>query len=185
MSNITTTGRRAAEAELELLGAIEPSDLVARAEGVCSEVPTLNKIRAIHHDIAKMLAQGMKPSYISSVLNYSLSRISTLQRDPAFKELVTYYNKGNEVAFADVRKQIATLSSDAVAELSARLEEQSDSISTANLLEIAKLSLDRSGFAPVAKSQVAIAHISADDIKDLKAQAGGENVTILKHLQED
>ena len=62
MSEFKTKGRKLSALELEILGPIEPQDLIAREEGglPTSEAPTIAKLRGIHHEIAQLLAQGLR-----------------------------------------------------------------------------------------------------------------------------
>lgn len=149
MSEFKTKGRKLSALELEILGPIEPQDLIAREEGglPTSEAPTIAKLRGIHHEIAQLLAQGLSETEVSAITSYSLSRISILKRDPSFKDLVAFYQKQKTEQFADVQKRLATLSLDAIGEIQERLAEKPDSISTSQLIELSKVTLDRAGIA--------------------------------------
>lgn len=105
MSEFKTKGRKLSALELEILGPIEPQDLIAREEGglPTSEAPTIAKLRGIHHEIAQLLAQGLSETEVSAITSYSLSRISILKRDPSFKDLVAFYQKQKTEQFADVQ----------------------------------------------------------------------------------
>ena len=96
MHDVKTRGRSLSALELEVLGAISPEDLMDReTEGqlVTSQTPTLARLRGIHHEIARLLATGLSPAEVSACTGYSPSRISTLQADPSFKELLTFYSQ--------------------------------------------------------------------------------------------
>lgn len=183
--NIMTTGRRPTVLDLEFLGEVQMDDLVERSAGlpVKSQAPCLARIRGIHHELAKMLASGLRETEVAAATGYSLSRISVLKGDPAFKQLVDFYSKASAEVFTDVRKQLATLSSDILGEIQDRLEQKPESFSPSALTELAKLTLDRSGFAPVTKS-VSIS-ANATDLAAIKAKAKEtqiETVTILEQL---
>lgn len=179
MSDLKTKGRRISALELEVLREITADDLLAResAQGqlTTSQAPTLARLRGIHHDIARQLASGMTPAEVSAVTGYSLSRISTLQADPSFKELLSFYSVKKEEAFVDVQKRMAILGLDAASELADRLETKPESLSNSQLIEITKVSLDRAGYAPVQKNVSVGVQMTSDEIESLrKSTSGGE-----------
>lgn len=172
MHDVKTRGRSLSALELEVLGSISPEDLMDReTEGqlVTSQTPTLARLRGIHHEIARLLATGLSPAEVSAVTGYSPSRISTLQADPSFKELLTFYSQKESEVFVDVRKRMATLGLDASAELSDRLVEKPESFTNTQLIELTKATLDRAGYNPVAKSLNANVSVSAEELAQLRA----------------
>lgn len=181
MSEFKTKGRKLSALELEILGPIEPQDLITREEGglPTSEAPTIAKLRGIHHEIAQLLAQGLSETEVSAITSYSLSRISTLKRDPSFKDLVAFYQKQKTEQFADVQKRLATLSLDAIGEIQERLAEKPDSISTSQLIELSKVTLDRAGYSPVAKSQNISVSMSAEELRELRQAANRGDVEVV------
>lgn len=181
MSEFKTKGRKLSALELEILGPIEPQDLIAREEGglPTSEAPTIAKLRGIHHEIAQLLAQGLSETEVSAITSYSLSRISILKRDPSFKDLVAFYQKQKTEQFADVQKRLATLSLDAIGEIQERLAEKPDSISTSQLIELSKVTLDRAGYSPVAKSQNISVSMSAEELRELRQAANQGDVEVV------
>ncbi len=181
MSEFKTKGRKLSALELEILGPIEPQDLIAREEGglPTSEAPTIAKLRGIHHEIAQLLAQGLSETEVSAITSYSLSRISILKKDPSFKDLVAFYQKQKTEQFADVQKRLATLSLDAIGEIQERLAEKPDSISTSQLIELSKVTLDRAGYSPVAKSQNISVSMSAEELREPRQAANRGDVEVV------
>lgn len=188
MSDIATRGRRGTVLDLEYLGEVTLDDIAERQAGLPkhiaqSQTPSLSRIRGIHHELAKLLASGLTETEVAAATGYSLSRISILKNDSAFKSLLDYYTKAGQEAFVDIKKQLALLSSDILGEIQDRLEQKPESFSPGALAELAKLALDRSGFAPVTKSVAITA--SATDLAAIKAKAKesqNETVTILEQL---
>lgn len=170
MIDVKTKGRKMSPLELEILGSITEQDILERTEGelVSSEAPTLSRIRGIHHEIARQLASGLTPAEVSAITGYSLSRISILQGDPSFKELLSFYKNKSDEVFVDVRKRMAVLGLDAANELADRLETKPETLSNSQLIEITKASLDRAGFSPVTKTVNVGVQISADELADLR-----------------
>lgn len=172
MNDVKTRGRSLSPLELEIMGSIEPADLIAREdEGQLetSQPPTLARLRGIHHDIARLLSTGLSPAEVSAITGYSPSRISTLQNDPSFKELLSFYAQKDAEVFVDVRKRLATLGMDASAELSDRLVDKPESFTNTQLIELTKATLDRAGYNPVAKSLTASVSVSPEELASLKA----------------
>lgn len=183
MTDVKTRGRALTSLELEILGSIEPADLVCReTDGglPSSETPTLARLRGIHHDIARLLATGLTPAEVSATTGYSPSRISTLQNDPSFKELLAFYSDKEAEVFVDVRKRLAVLGLDASAELTDRLVEKPESFTNTQLIELTKATLDRAGYNPVAKSLNASVSISTDELAQLRGSVPQSNVRVLE-----
>lgn len=170
MTDVKTKGRKMSPLELEILGSITEQDILERTEGalVSSEAPTLSRIRGIHHEIARQLASGLTSAEVSAITGYSLSRISILQGDPSFRELLAFYKNKSDEVFVDVRKRMAVLGLDAANELADRLETKPETLSNSQLIEITKASLDRAGFSPVTKTVNVGVQISADELADLR-----------------
>ena len=180
MTDVKTKGRKMSPLELEILGSITEQDILERTEGelVSSEAPTLSRIRGIHHEIARQLASGLTPAEVSAITGYSLSRISILQGDPSFRELLAFYKNKSDEVFVDVRKRMAVLGLDAANELADRLETKPETLSNSQLIEITKASLDRAGFSPVTKTVNVGVQISADELADLR-NARSSSVKVL------
>ena len=180
MSEFKTKGRKLSALELEILGPIEPQDLIAREEGglPTSEAPTIAKLRGIHTKLPSSSPRASETE-VSAITSYSLSRISILKRDPSFKDLVAFYQKQKTEQFADVQKRLATLSLDAIGEIQERLAEKPDSISTSQLIELSKVTLDRAGYSPVAKSQNISVSMSAEELRELRQAANRGDVEVV------
>lgn len=163
-------GRNISPLELEILGDITETDLLERTEGAMatSNPPTLAKIRGIHHEIARLLSSGLTSAEVSAATGYSLSRISILQRDPSFRELLAFYKEKEEEVFVDVRKRMAVLGLDAASELQDRLENAPESLTNSQLIEITKATLDRAGFSPVTKTLNVGVQLSTDELEELR-----------------
>ena len=79
-----------------------------------STPPELLKLRTRHHLIAQLLAIGMKPKDVALKTGYSISRISILQLDPSFKELLVNYAAEQENLTVDVKERLRHLSMDSI-----------------------------------------------------------------------
>lgn len=166
-------------ASFEILRELEAGDIVLleapRDELAPAPTATPNAIKRIkhtHHMLARHLATGMRPAEAAMRTGYSLSRISILQRDPAFKELLSHYGEMQQEAFVDVVERMANVCLDAVEVLQDRLEDDPDSIRTADLVDIIKTTADRGGHSPVARSEQRNLHVvlTAEEAAQIKAR---------------
>jgi len=150
---------------------IEDLGLVATTKVNSTQV--LKRLRASHHQAARLLAQGCRPGEVSALTGFCLSRISVLQSDPTFADLVKYYEGVAEARFADVQERMVVLGLSASEEILDRLENDPELISTKELVDVIKAGLDRGGHAPVAKSETKSLSVvlGADDLAALKANS--------------
>lgn len=139
---------------------------------------TLQKVRTIHHTIARLLASGMKAVDVSVMTGFSPNRITDLaSRDPMFQELVAHYAGQEDARFADVRDRMAQLGVDAADILLHRIDNDPESIGTDQLRQILVSALDRGGHAPVQRSQSLNVNLSAEELMKIK-QASNESTVI-------
>ncbi len=113
-----------------------------------SAPPSIQKLKHSHHNLARLLAQGLPGSEVSLITGYSPSRISILQHDPAFAELMVYYVEQVEEVFVNVHERLATVGMDALQELQDRLESEGEDFSVKELLDTIGITLDRGGYGP-------------------------------------
>lgn len=145
---IRTRGRRAVPVDVAVARELEPADLALLELDRGSKPPPLARIRDSHHALARALAAGMKPAEASLVTGFSPSRISILQNDPSFQELLEFYRENLDAVYADLHRRLATLSLDAASELQERLEQHPEDLGTGQLLKLLEMTADRTGAAP-------------------------------------
>lgn len=134
--------------------ALTSADIARLNEPRETSAPLIKKLRERHHALARMLAIGTSPGEAAIVCGYSASRVSILQGDPAFAELVAHYREVKTERYFDGMQAMAELHLDAVEEIRERLEEAPDDFSTGHLMELMKLTADRTGKGPSTKSEV-------------------------------
>ena len=108
------------------------------------------RMRHSHHELARLLAEGRPAVEVSAITGKTQAWISTLQQDPAFKELVEFYRAQKDAVYLDVHARLASLGMDAVAELQHRLDTAPEKLAAREVMEIAELALDRSVAPPKA-----------------------------------
>lgn len=153
-----------------------PSAIPLTLEDLQAKAPqapqVVQKIRDSHHQLARLVAEGQKVVEISLITGYSPEHIHRLEGDPAFQELVVHYKSVIEVKYINVHERISGLASDTIQEIHARLREAPGDFTVASLTELAKVTLDRSGFGPqkTINQNTISAQVTPDDLARIRAQ---------------
>lgn len=136
-------GRKPAQpSQIEIVRELGEGDLVELNGARSTSTPaTLVSLRHGHHMLAQALAKGMKPGEASLVTGYSSSRISVLQTDPAFKELLAHYKSLADSQFVDVLERMKQLGLSSMEELQERLDLSPESFSHGQLMDLTELML--------------------------------------------
>jgi len=144
---------------------------VGKGRSVDGAVKPLTKIRERHHALAKLLASGgISQNEASIITGYDISTISILKNDPAFKELILFYQNEVNAEYRTMHSQLAGLGEDAVAELRRRVEEDPEQIGFTSLLDLVTKIADRTGHGPAsaASSRVEV-NVTVDLASRMKA----------------
>ncbi len=137
--------------DLEIAGAVR--ELTPDEAGQSNQPRLLVRLRDSHHQVARLIAAGLRTQDVSRMTGYSISRLSWLQsQDPAFRELVEFYRQDRHDAEMDVEARLRMVALDAVQHFHETLTERPDEITPALALEASKVYLDRAGHAPVNRS---------------------------------
>jgi hypothetical protein len=152
--DLRTVGRATIPLYADIEGELTREDLESLQTEGGAKPEGIKRIRERHHALAKALVDGIPEGEAGIVCGYSASRVSILKADPTFRELMEYYKLGKEERYLELHDKIAGLGQDAVDELTVRLEDNPEDISIGQLLEISKMSLDRSGHGPSSSVEV-------------------------------
>lgn len=112
----------------------------------------LKKMRHAHHNLARLIASGTSNEHAAQITGYDAAYICNIQKDPAFKNLVTYYGGQVDEIFATAHERMADISMVASEELLERLTEKPEEFDNAALLEVVKTTADRTGFGPSSRN---------------------------------
>lgn len=143
-----TRGRAGKPVTASIVRELDGADLSLLQEEKGSAAPPIKRLSQRHHALARNLASGMAPGEAAVICGYSLSRVSILQDDPAFKELLAFYRADVTAQYRDLHVRLSGLALDAADELAQRLEDSPGDVSIGQLMEITKMGADRTGFGP-------------------------------------
>lgn len=155
-------GRALGEADLLMLDAAQ------------AQAPQLRRLTQRHHALARMIAGGAPAAEAAISCDYTPTRVAQLQRDPTFRELIAFYSKKVDEVFVDRARALSDLSTDAILELHARLEDTPEAFSVRDLTELSKVALDRTGLGP-STTQVNVNVDIAARMAAARARLAGES----------
>lgn len=156
---------------VEVAGELDDVDMALMGTGAAVKAPPLQRLRARHHALAKALAEGMRPGIAAATFGYDPSRVSILQADPTFCELVEHYRASAEHDYAQMRSRLLGLSVEAIDEINRRLEEEPEKLTTPVLVKIAEFGSDRTGHGKKAETEVNINIGLADRLRQARQRA--------------
>ena len=136
-------GRAKLPLQLEVIRALTVADLPAiqNPDHSIPAVPMVKQLRHSHHRLAELIAAGRPPAEIAIITGYSPSYISGLKGDPAFNELVAYYEFQKQSIFADAMERLKSLGLDAIERLHERVNDPNQTWTNKDLKELVEMSL--------------------------------------------
>lgn len=163
---IKRSGRDAIPLEFAVDRELTLDDVAALNEPRPQAPRLLKRVSDRHHSLARLVAAGMEIGIAAQAVNYTASHASILKNDPMFRELVEFYRSQEAKSVRDVGEKLSGIASDALDEIADRLEddETRKKIPLNQLLSIAELGADRSGFGPTfTQNQNVNVHIGLAD----------------------
>lgn len=152
-SDLPTARRPAVVVEATELTSEEIFDGRARELALGVHHGPIQRIRHTHHLAAQCIAEGMSRIMTAARTGYTPDRIGVLLTSPAFLELVAHYRTEEQRDLAEFADMARNLSTDMVQELQHRMEEHPEQFTASMLGELIKVLADRSGNAPLNKTQ--------------------------------
>jgi DNA-binding CsgD family transcriptional regulator len=151
--------RRAVVAPVEVSAIRVLSRADLKVLSIARPINQLQNLRDTHHRIARAVASGLSNGEVAATCGISNNRVSVLRADPAFAELVAHYRAILTAEWAEAADPVADYlrqnALKAQAMLSDKLDhasEQGEFLPTRDLLGIAELGLDRTGYGKVNKN---------------------------------
>lgn len=130
----------------------------------------LKRLSARHHRLAQCLAEGIKPSDAAAICGYTVSRVSVLQSDQVFGELVAFYAAKRQEAFVSFGQKLADIGETALDLLQDRLEEEPHKFTNGELQNVLVLAADRSGHGPSSTTRNLNVTLDGAALAELKRQ---------------
>lgn len=147
-------GRATKPISAVLVGEIEEADIILLGEERATPAQEIKSLKARHHQLARLLAEGTEPGQAAVIAGYTLSRVSVLQADHAFNELVIFYRNQVTDVYLDTHKRFNHVANNALGMIEDRMEETPETFSINQLIEVAKMGADRTGHGPSATQNV-------------------------------
>lgn len=150
------------------------------------EPQQLQTLRDNHHRIARALASGMPAIDVATSCGISVNRVSILRADPAFADLVAHYRAmitSEWVQQDTVIEYMRTNALKAQAMISDKLDEAAEKneyLPTRDLLGIAELGLDRTGYGKVNKNINVNVDFAARLEAARKRSAGADSLRVIE-----
>jgi hypothetical protein len=154
------------------------------AEVGVSTTPPIQKLRASHHRLAQLLAQGIKDVEVSRITGYSQSRISILKNDPSFRELLANYKETVADAFSETVEKMKHVTDDALDIIHERLLDEPESFGNGLLIDLITKTGDRAGYAPVQRTVSTHVNMTAQEIYDIKNKVRGNTNGQVKTINQ-
>ena len=151
-------GRNAITSPIEIhdLRVLSRADLAVLTEK--RPMPAVQTLRDSHHALARALAAGMSNAEATAATGYSSTRISILRQDPSFRELIAQKRAMIDAEFAasdpvvDYLKGNALKAAKMLSDKLDHADEQGEFLPTRDLLGIAELGFDRTGYGKQTKN---------------------------------
>lgn len=169
--DLNVVGRNSAPLTAHVIRDLDRGDIEGLMEEGQTQPQRIKKLRERHHALAKALVDGIPEGEAGIICGYTPSRVSILKSDPTFKELMEFYRTSKHDRYIELHDKIARLGEDAVDEITERLEEAPEDISIGQLIELSKMTLDRSGHGPSTTSNVNVKVGLADKLAAARKRA--------------
>ena len=144
-------GRKAMPLTAEFSRELTPLDLTIPATEISKPSP-IKRLRDSHHAAARYFALGHANHEVAAITGYTEARLSILQGDPTFKELVEFYRANGNAKVAELRDRMLTVGLDALSVIQDRLDENPEEFKNTELRELARDMADRTGNGPQSSS---------------------------------
>lgn len=141
---------------MEVTRELSANDLARAHEAPKVNVPVLQRLRATHHRQASLLASGKSLKEVAAIVGCTPQRLTQLQSDPTFTDLVAYYaDQIMVIALEDgarLRDKLIDVGELAVDEIRDRLEDDQKrkNMPIGEIRKIAEFAMDRTVAPPKA-----------------------------------
>jgi hypothetical protein len=150
LETIDLNGKRSEDLMPQIVRALTREDLkyTAPKKRLPYKPSALKRLSERHRNLARVIATGVPVWEAAAITGYTATRISMLKDDPAFSNLVKFYQESKDQIFETMYEKLAGMSSEAADILRDRMEEQPDQLTDNTLVDLVKVGADRSGYGP-------------------------------------
>ena len=171
-------GRGAAQAEVvreldhdDLVTLAQTNELAVQGRDMSvSGAPAIQKLRYKHHQLARLLVQGLSNEDCAAAIGMHPNRISMMKQDPTFQELLEHYDAQAEQSFLDVQNRLMLTGMSALERLEDKLDDDEEDLSVGELRGIMQDTFDRAGFGPTTKTESTKHHSASGDLIEAMKQ---------------
>lgn len=135
----------------------------------------LKSLRAVHHQVAQLRAQGMADIMVAAITGYSVQRIWQLSESPLFKELQAFYTSEENNVSIDIANRMRVAGLDAVEVMHEKILD--GEVSPKDMNKFISTMFDRSGHGPSSTQKQVTIHAEGT-IEELRGAIAGKGVTL-------
>lgn len=113
----------------------------------------VQRLRDSHHNVARLLALGLRDFEVAQRSGYSMQRVYTLKLDPSFAELVEHYRQQARATFEEAADDYLTLAAQNMIKAERMIADKLDAadaddkaLPTRELIAISRDAADRLGY---------------------------------------
>lgn len=168
--------RTGSEIEISQIRSLD-SDYLSRldAEGAELSISVIQEVKSVHHKLAKLLAQGMRPIDAARKTGQSPQTVYRLRRSPAFQNLELHYTQEHADATDDLLDRMEVVAFQLLDVIQEKLDKQQDVDDTTvrEFTDMLTKFTDRVGRGPVKRSEskTVTVHLTAEELQRAKERA--------------
>lgn len=167
--------RQAQPLNFTIVGEIEDEHLEMISSGVPrSRGSSLKRISERHKAMARAIANGTAVSDVAFYFSLEVMSVRHLMRDPAFKNLVAFYQRAEDEIVMSTQERLTRASNEALDLIQERFENEETraKITIPQALEVAQMGADRTGNGPQSSTVAVNVHVGlADRLKAARERA--------------
>jgi len=140
----------------------------------------------LHDEIARRILLGQKNTVIAEALGCTATTVSNVRNSPVVQDKLAIMRGARDASTVDIARQIQEFAPTALQLLKDTINGQGDGQNASIALRVAQANkwLDRAGYVPVKKFEGVTAHLTKDDIAEIRARALGNNSPVVSDDDE-
>lgn len=136
----------------------------------------------LHDEIARRILLGQKNTVIAEALGCTTSTVSNVRNSPVVQDKLAIMRGARDASTVDIARQIQEFAPTALQLLKDTIEGKGDGQNASIALRVSQANkwLDRAGYVPVKKFEGVTAHLTKEDIKEIRERALGSNSPVVQ-----